>query len=250
MTRALALLVLALVLLAGCGSAEQPRDGSAARTSESASPTPSASVDSCDQSEDGFVVTRNLAKFDVNGDGTRDRVGLVEPTRAGCAPEVAVDDVVGSVGPGVSTEIPVGEPPVRSAFGVVVPGRQGALVVTKQIHPRGGFQLRVFALDNGVLAELKVDGHPLVPFVALDVQEHPLSVDCADGGLVITEAVAHEPVGVMFAWDVRRTSYAVNGNQVARGATTEVADNVLPNQLEKKYPELVGQKMFASCRAA
>jgi len=247
MTRALALLVLALVLLAGCGSSEQAKGGSAADTSGSADSTPSAraSVDRCEQSGDGFVTTENLATFDVNGDGAGDRVGLVKPTRAGCPPAVAVD----GVGSGVSAEIAAGEPPVRSAFGVVVPGRQGALVVTKQVHPRGGFQLRVFAFDNGVLVELKTDDHPLVPFVALDVQERPLSIDCTDGGVVFTEAVAHKPAGVVFAWDIQRTTYAVEGNAVTVGETEEIADNVLPAQLKAKYPDLVDYSAFKSCRA-
>lgn len=251
MTRALAIPVLALVLLAGCGSAEQPKGSSAGDTPESASPTasPSASVDPCDQSEEGFAIARNLAKVDVNGDGTRDQVGLVEPARSGCPPMVAVNVAAGSVGPGITAEIPAGEPAVRSAFGVDVPGRQGALVVTRQVHPRGGFQLRVFALADNVLAELKVDGRPLVPFIALDVQEHPLSIDCAGGGVVITEAVAHEPAGVVFAWDIKRTSYAVDGSQVTRGPTKEVADNVLPDQLDKNYPDLVKYTAFKSCRA-
>lgn len=251
MTRALAIPVLALVLLAGCGSAAKSKGDSAGDTRESASPSasPSASVDTCDKSEEGLVITRNLAKVDVNGDGTRDQVGLVEPARAGCPPMVAVNVAAGSVGPGITAEIPAGEPAVRSGFGVDLAGRQGALVVTRQVHPRGGFQLRVFALDNGVLGELEVDGRPLVPFIALDVQEHPLSVDCADGGVMITEAVAHEPVGVVFAWDIKRTAYAVDGNQVTAGKTTEVADNVLPDQLDKNYPDLVKYTAFKSCRA-
>ena len=86
--------------------------------------------------------------------------------------------------------------------------------------------------------------------MALDVQEHPLSVDCTDGGVVLTEAVAHKPPGVMFAWDIQRTTYAVEGGEVTAGETEEIADNVLPAQLEAKYPELVDYSAFKSCRAA
>ena len=82
------------------------------------------------------------------------------------------------------------------------------------------------------------------------MQEHPLSIDCTDGGVVVTEAVAHEPHGVIFAWDIKRTSYAVEGGEVTAGATEEIADNVLPGQLAAKYPDLVKYSAFTSCRAA
>ena len=132
---------------------------------------------------------------------------------------------------------------------MAVPGRKGELLVTRQDHPRGGFQLRVYAAGDGKLVELEADGHSLVPFVALDVQEHPLSIDCTNGGVVITEAVAHEPPGVMFAWDIRRTPYVVDGTEVTAGKTEEIADNVLPGQLDAKYPDLVKYAAFKSCRS-
>jgi hypothetical protein len=88
-----------------------------------------------------------------------------------------------------------------------------------------------------------------LPFLATDVQEHPLSIDCGEGGLVVTEAVAHEPVGVVAAWDIKRTTYVVDGLHLIPGATAEVADNVLPNQLASKYPDLVRHTAFTSCRA-
>jgi hypothetical protein len=106
----------------------------------------------------------------------------------------------------------------------------------------------VYAATTRELVELTSDGQPLLPFVATDVQEHPWSVDCSDGGLVFTEAVPHEPVGVVPAWDIRQTTYTVDGGTVTKGATKEVADNVLHQDLAKKYPELAKHSAFASCR--
>ena len=54
----------------------------------------------------------------------------------------------------------------------------------------------------------------------------------------------------MFAWDIQRTTYAVEGGEVTAGETEEIADNVLPAQLKAKYPELVDYSAFKSCRAA
>jgi hypothetical protein len=241
-----------VAVLAGCGSEEQPDGDSASDGRTSASPTPSssASPDACDQSEEGIVVTRNLAKVDVDGDGTRDQVGLVEPATSECPPMVSVNLAAGSVGPGVLAPIPAGEPPVRAAFAVAIPGHTGELVVTRQVHPRGGFQTRVFALAGDELVQLEVDGRPLVPFVATDVQEHPVSIDCGDNLITVTEAVAHEPAGVMFAWDVKETTYALQGATVTAGPTREVADNVLPAQLKERFPELGKNAVFPSCRVS
>jgi len=146
--------------------------------------------------------------------------------------------------------LPADEPPVTSTYSIAVPGLATPLLVTRQVHPRGGFQLRVFAPDGSTWTELRVDGNALLPFIATDVLEHPLSVDCTDGGLVVTEAVSHTPAGVAFAWDVKQTTYAVDGSQVTAGATRKVADNVLPKQLEAKYPDLVRHTAFKTCRVA
>ena len=237
--------VLALVLLAGCGSAEQGSgDESNAREPASPSSSASSSVGGCAASDAAQSRAQIIAKVDLDGDGTSNDVGLTGPDDA-CPSLLSV--VV--AGGDVSTSLSADQPPVRTAFGVDVPGRTGELLVTRQDHPRGGFQLRVYAAGDGKLVELEVDGHSLVPFVALDVQEHPLSVDCTNGGVVITEAVAHEPPGVMFTWDVRRTPYAVEGTGVTAGRTEEIADNVLPGQLDVKYPDLVTYAAFKSCRS-
>ena len=249
MNRALAAVVgpvlapaLALVLLAGCGSTDQGRDASNA--GEPATPSASSSADGCAESEAARSRARVIARVDLDGDGTSDDVALTGPADA--CPNLLSAVVAGR---DVSTSLPDDQPPVGSGFGVDVPGHEGSLLVTRQDHPRGGFQLRVYAAGDRELVELEVDGRSLVPFVALDVQEHPLSVDCSNGGVVITEAVAHEPPGVMFAWDIRRTSYAVDGTSVTAGKTAEIADNVLPGQLAAKYPDLVKYAAFKSCRS-
>jgi hypothetical protein len=242
MKRALAPPVLALVLLAGCGSADTSSSGEL-DTGKARSGT--AKVGECPVDSPAVVNARTIATLDLDGDAKRDAVKLTAMD-ADC-PNV----LFARLGDGyVVGQLPVGEPPLTSAFGADVPGHDGELLVTRQDHPRGGFQLREYAAGDGELVELKIDGHPLVPFIALDVQEHPLSVDCADGGVVITEGVPHDPPGVMFAWDIRRTSYAVQDSEVTPGETQEIADNVLPDQLETKYPDLVKHTAFTSCRVA
>ncbi len=255
MVRTLCLFAAALLLLTGCGSNGRPDSNSGTEstgsptgsqgTSPSATPSGSSGPCAAASSSDGSTSVEGLATVDMSGDGTPDQVGI--STVEGCPPALVVD--LGSAG-AVSALLPDRQPAVREAFGVDLPGRQGSLLVTRQDHPRGGFQLRVFGLADNELTELEVDNGSLVPFVALDVREHPWSIDCADGGVVFTEAVTHQPAGVTFAWDIRRTTYAVDGNEVKAGPTSEIADKVRQKQLTRKYPDLVRHIAFTSCRAA
>ncbi len=237
------LLLAALLCVTACGSEEPTEGGSGSGAGESE--TPPAKVGQCPVDSPAVVSARAVATADLDGDGKAEAVKLTAPD-GDCA-----NLLFAELGEGFAhAQMQVGGPPLSKAFAVEVPGREGALLVTRQDHPRGGFQLRVYAAGPEDLVELKVDDRPLVPFVALDVQERPLSVDCADGGVVLTEAVAHKPPGVIFAWDIQRTTYDVEGAEVIAGKTEEIADNVLPAQLEAKYPELVDYSAFESCRAA
>lgn len=226
-----AALVLSLLLVGGCGDQMQaesiPREGK------------------CVVDAPSVANARILARVDLDGDGHADNVKLA-PATAEC-PDLLVAEVGSAY---LSARLPAGGPPPATAFGVSVPGGAGALLLTRQEHPRGGFQLRLYAVGTTVLSELRVEGRPVVPFVALDVQEHPLSVDCMDGGVTVTEAVAHRPRGAVFAWDIRRTPYAVDGTVVTRGPTREIADNVRARRLEVTYPDLLAHTVFRSCRTS
>ncbi len=260
MTRTLALPILgstlALMLLVACGSEAEQGSGDATGGGPSESTTPSASASAsasstasstgqpgCAPVDGATRIAKVLATVDLDGDGTPDPVGLTGakgPCPGHLLAEIGDRDEL--------VTLPADEPPVSSAFAVAIPGRAGEVVVTRQDHPRGGFQTRVFALAGEEFAQLENEGGPLVPFVATDVQEHPFSIDCGDNLITVTEAVAHEPPGVMAAWDVKQTTYALQGVTVTAGPTREIADNVLPSQLKQQYPELEKNAVFPSCR--
>jgi len=236
--------LLSLLFLVGCGSADQ-RSGEDAGSgpSESSSPFASTDASACTPGEGATRIAEVLTSVDLDGDGTADPVSLTgskDPCPGRLWAEIGDRNM--------AVALPADEPPVSSAFAVAIHGRTGEVVVTRQDHPRGGFQTRVFALAGDEFAQLEIDGRALVPFVATDAQEHPISIDCGNNVITVTEAVAHEPAGVMFAWDVRQTTYALQGVTVRTGPTHEIADNVLPAQLKQAYPQLEKNAVFPSCR--
>jgi hypothetical protein len=136
---------------------------------------------------------------------------------------------------------------LKSAKRVVVPGRNGDLVAIREVHPRGGFQEHLYGYGDGKLAEVTTPGGaPPVPFVATDTKGGNVSVSCTDGGLVVRQAVAHTPPGIVFAWDIREKTYRLDGTTATPGAGKEVRDNVLDQNLARDYPELVKREMFTT----
>jgi len=233
--------VAALLVLAGCGSAEQATSKPNTAGSQNAG---SQKIGSCTPSSPEVTGAKTIAAVDLDGDGSQEKVRLTANGGAcGSTLFAKVQDGY------VSTTLDSDGPDVISGYAVDPGGDGGQLLVTRADHPRGGFQLRIYSAASGQLEELEADGRALLPFVATDVQEHPWSIDCSDDGLVVTEAVAHEPPGVAAAWDIQQTTYAVDDGTVTAGPTKEIADNVLPQDLAVKYPDLVKHSAFESCRA-
>jgi len=232
-----ALVLCALVaplVLAGCGdSGDPPR----------ASSSPSSSTSACRGQAAAPPVD---VKADLDGDGARETVAYWGPSTE-CPSEPSLTAVVAGkeVRALVQDELPL---TAGDLHVVRISGRTGELLLATAHHPRGGFQARLIGYADGKLEELTVDGSPIFPFVATDVLTDPISATCVDGGFAITTARRHEPVGVVAAWDVYRTTYAVDGNAVTAGAATEIADNVLDKDLPKKYSDLVHYRLFESCR--
>ena len=233
MTRTLMLtLAAAAILVSGCG--QQP----------SAPPTraPEALV-GCTQTESKAAARKAdevPAEVDLDGDGSPDKVLL---TRDDAACPGVLFTTVKDRRYSAKVRDPAGMD-LTSATRVSLPGREGDLLALRAEHPRGGFQVQVYAFDDS-LGEVTADGQPVVPFVATDTTGGYLSVTCADGELVGHQAVAHEPPGIVFAWDVKETRYAVDGLRATRGATTDVADNVLDQQLGAEFPDVKHRRMFA-----
>lgn len=233
-------LVLAMPLaLAACG------DDTAGVASSGTPATSSTGAGSCRERSDGPQAS---VAADLDGDGSLEEVSYWPPGHA-CPGKASLAAKVGS--DVVRADLP-GDLPVNAGdLGTVrIPGRQGDLVLVTAQHPRGGFQASLFGFSGGKLAQLTVGGQPILPFVATDVTSTPLAATCTSGGFEVTEARAHQPIGVVPAWDLYRTTYTVAGDAVSKAATTELADNVLDKQLRAKYRSLVGYSLFENCRGA
>src|SRR3954469_11192662 len=149
-------LAAALLVLAGCGSAQQ---GSGDKESSGASSSGATKVGACAADSAEVSGAKAVGTADLDGDGTADTVKV---TAAGgeCG-----NTLFAKLGDSyASTALGDDEPPVTSSFAVDLKGHEGQLFVTKADHPRGGYQLRVYAAASGQLAELEKDGQPLVPF--------------------------------------------------------------------------------------
>jgi hypothetical protein len=225
-------LAAALLLLGGCGDE---------RAGRPAADSPAASASACAGPQDAVHATVHA---DLDGDGVAETVDyLGDPTCPVLRAEVG--------GKAVTARVP-GDTALRQGdlSAVQIPGRTGELVLARQQHPRGGFQARLFGYADGRFAELTAEGEPIFDFVATDAVTPPTAATCARDGFVVTQARAHQPIGVMPAWDVYRTTYTVDGNTVTKGATSEVADNVLDRQLHQQYGDLLGHDLFAGCVVA
>ena len=232
MTRTLMLtLAAAGMLVSGCGQ----------QASDPPTQAPQALV-GCTQTQSKAAARHASdvpAEVDLDGDGSPDKV-LITRDDAAC-PGVLFTTVKDRRYSAKVRDLAGLD--LTSATRVSLPGRQGDLLALRAEHPRGGFQVQVYAFDDA-LGEVTAAGQPVVPFVATDTTDSYLSVTCADGALVVRQAVAHEPPGIVFAWDVRETRYAVDGLRATRGATREVADNVLDPQLGKEFPDVKHRRMF------
>jgi hypothetical protein len=220
--------VLLLLLVAGCG--QDPA---------SSGPAPDAG-----SSGSGGCAGRGtvVARADLDADG---RAGPVRLTGAGardCAHRLVAEggsvDVAGLDLRGRATVVHL-----RGADA-------GDLVLLSSApHPRGGAQPHLFAPGGpDGLTEVTLDGRPVLPFVATDGGAPPMTAVCTpDGGIGVVTATAHEPPGVILAWDVVETRYGLReGHAVPAGRST-VARAAADPVLRKDRPELFGGRLFAGC---
>ncbi len=236
MKRSTVALATIALLASGCGQ----QGGTTTETQRSDN---NNKIGSCTPSDDAVVRALPVYEaIDLDHDGVGESLMVTRPDST--CPNIMFTKVDARF-----TSIPLKDLQLdlRSAQRVIVPDRDGDLMAIREVHPRGGFQEHLYAYADGKLAEVKTSGGDLpVPFVATDTRGGYESVSCADNGFVVRQAVAHEPPGVVFTWDVQETSYQLDGATAKPSGVKEVKDNVLDQYLRRDFPELVGREMFRS----
>lgn len=211
---ALAALLTALLGVSACG------DGGAAPA------TPSAA--GCR----GAVV----AWADLDGDGTDAAVRL-------CGHRL-----VTRFGP-VTTDLDVAGLRLRRG-GAAVVHRDGAadLVLLRSASVGGRWQPHLFGQSGRRLAEVVADGRPVLPAVTTRLGSAPRTATCTPGGgIAVLSAEAHLPPGIVLAWDVTRTTYAVRAATAVRTGSVMVQEAAADPTLRKVMPHLFDGTLFADC---
>lgn len=189
-----------------------------------------------------------VARADLDGSGGVEKVRLVGPHDRRCG-----DSLVAVVG-GRLVGADVGRLRLVAARAQVVHLRgddhRDLLLLWSEPHPRGGSQPHLFGLRGaGRLAEVTVDGHPLLPFVVTDGGGSPATATCTgSGGIAVFSAVAHQPPGIVLAWDVTRTTYALRDGRADVVGSSLVEKAAADPALRRSRPELFSGRLFANCR--
>ena len=231
-TGVLGLLLATSMVLAGCG--DEAKDATD-------TPRESPTYRGCAGPADPPPV----AQVDLDGDGPAEPITYA-PADGSCPAMLSATVGGHELSVDLDDELPVTPADVHA---IAVPGRTGQVLLVQPQHPRGGFQARLCGYADGKLEELEAEGKPIFDFVATDTLTSPIAASCVADGFDVRQAKAHEPAGVVPAWDVYRTTYTVDGNTVTKGETTEVADNVLDRQLQHEYGALTGYDLFGDCLA-
>lgn len=237
----------ASVLLGGCGGGSA-RDVAGGPSSGSSTGHPAVLFPGCPADAPAVRRARALVRADLDGDGHTETVKVTGPGRGPCA-DALVAAVDGRT-VGVSLRETGVDAPTAAAVAPTPGGRQLVFVRGNTV-PRGGFQPHLVALAGGRLQEVTDQGNPLLPFVASDGGGEPVTADCAPGGgVAVVSATVHEPPGIVLAWDVRRTTYALHGADAEKTSSAAVARAVADPTLRRQMPELFGPRFFSGCTVA
>lgn len=225
-----------LLALAGCGSQRAP-DDAAGRDSTSPAPQSSTASGWRGCSADDLTGLEPTIEVDLDGSRGSEPVYLVSAgSGLPCAGGLVVrhgEQVSGTALGGTAMD-------AGTARVVRLEDTDRELLLLRQApHPRGGFQIHLYGLGEDGLGEVTADGNPVVPFVATDGGAAPFTVECAPrGGIQTFTATTHKPPGIVLAWDVYRTVYALDGTTARKTSSELVKEAAADPLLRRDRPEL------------
>ena len=191
-----------------------------------------------------------VARADLDGDGTATEIGYVAPDVEGPCAGALVTTVDGE-----RTGVTVADAPssVEDPAVVALRGTTRELLMLRgDPHPRGGYPVHLYGATGGAIAEILADGRPVIGFVSTDGGAAPATATCTpDGGLATWAGTAHQPPGVVLAWDVWRTTYTLDGVDATKVSHELVREAVADPLLRRAMPQLFDPAAtFADCRAS
>jgi hypothetical protein len=227
---ATALLLLVLLVLAGCGAAGDPP------APDAGAGTRSPSAHRCRSRVVG------VPGADLDGDGRSDGVRL--PTGGGCG-----DEVVAVVGRRLTrADVPGGLASVQATVVHRAAGRPDLLLVAGRATRSGQVQPRLYGVHAGDLAEVTVSGAAWLPVLDATRGAAPREASCAPGGrIVVLAAAASRPPGIVLAWDLTRTTYAVRGTEAVVTGRRAVGRSLADPVLRRQRPGLYDGRVLTRC---
>lgn len=187
-----------------------------------------------------------VARADLDANGTTETVRLVRGGSGTCANSLVarVDHTVAGASVRGLDLVPKGAKVVHLK-GTRAPD---LVLLSSRPHPRGGWQPHLFATAGGQLREVTTNGHPVVPFVATDGGASPMTARCtARGGIAVLTGKASKPPGIVLAWDLTRTTYAVRDGRAVKTSSVVVRKAVADPLLRKEAPWLFAGSLFTNC---
>lgn len=228
--------------LAACGSGTEP--GQQPGTTSA----PDASLfGDCRADDPTFDTADVVAEADIDGVAAKNEIAYVPADAGGpCA------NALFTTFEGDPSAVSLGETVLDpdSVEVIALKGSDRQLLLTRgEAHPRGGFSVHLYGGVDGRIGEVLAGGEPLVGFVATDGGAAPATATCTtDGGLATLTGATSEPPGVILAWDVWRTTYALDGNTAEVSSKKQVADHQADPLLRDEMPELFDpEALFTDC---
>jgi hypothetical protein len=238
--------LLALPLAAGCADDASPaEDSSAGGGSAPSAPTVDASCPSGLTAGD-LTDRVDYGRADVDGDGEADAIsiGTVPDGGAGCRAALVVTTAAGTA----ATALPgLQVVPPRSFVpgGAASIGAESVIAAPVSFSPRGGGEIGLFTLVDGVLTPVQDDSGERWTILATidDGGGSPQTIDCAGEGLRHTLVVSDPLSGAI---KIRLTRYSLEGAELSRtgASTATMYPRDTPDGTE---PPRRGLSIFASC---
>lgn len=239
--------LLTLPLAAGCADDPSPAED------QPAAKSPALSVDAA--CPEGLTAgdlgdSVDYDRADVDGDGKADAIsiGTVRGGGAACRAALVVTTAAGTTAAALP-QLEVVPPRGFVPGGTATVGEQSVLAAPVSFSPRGGGEVGLFTLVDGVLTPVQDgSGDPWTIVATVDdAGGVPQSIDCTGGGLSHTVAVSDPLDGAI---KMRLTRYHLEGAELSQtgGSTSTMYPRDTPDGTpDGSGPPRRGLSIFASC---